>query len=257
MKLLICITYHHTSDQHLKNLFFNLQNIKDTYICQYKVVIHVNSEQAKQLILTDFPDTEVHVAGPMFHPWALTWGHRQYMKDHINDYDVFMYIEDDMLIKYEQLTNYLETLELVWPKYLPSFIRYELNDEGERYALDIKKIDFNERNILSINGKKYYKLYELYCACWVLTAKLLKENITDEFTNTPTTHHQIRTRAASYTNATLKNALGMTTILELEEDKLQLSELCTVHHLSNRYIKFPVKKHFSVTKLTDIFKTEI
>jgi len=257
MKLLICITYHHTSDQHLKNLFFNLQNIKDTYKCSYKVVIHVNSEEAKQLILNDFPDTEVHVAGPMFHPWALTWGHRQYIKDHINVYDVFMYIEDDMLIKYEQLTNYLENLESVWPNYIPTFIRYEVNDEGERYALDIQGIRFDERNILSVNDKRYYRLHGIYCACWILPAKILKEHITDVFTNTPTTYEQIRTTAASYTNGPLRKALNISLLLELEKDQLQLSELCTIHHLSNRYIKFPIKKYFSITKLTDIFTTNI
>ena len=254
MKLLICITYHHASEQHLKNLFFNLQNIKDTYKCQYKVVIHVNSEQAKQLILMNFSDTEVHVADSLSHPFALTWQHRQYMKDHIDDYDVFMYIEDDMLIKYEQLTNYLENLESVWSKYLPTFIRYEVNDEGERYSLDQKYINLN---IITIGNKRFCKIKHLYCACWVLTAKLLKENITDEFTNTPTTQYHIREKAASFTNYSLKETLNLPCLLELEDDQLQLSELCTIHHISNKYIKFPIKKRFSVTKLIDIFKTEI
>lgn len=247
MNLLICVCYHHSSDETLKNLFLNLTNIKNTYECQYKIVIHVNSKLAEDLILSSFPEVEIHVCSALSHPFDLTWQHRQYIKDHINDYDTFMYIEDDMLIKYEQLTNYLKNLEKVWPNYVPTFVRYEINKENEKYVVDVANIVGNNSNLIEIDDKKYCKIDKLYCACWVLPASLLKDLITESFTQ-KALGHLVREHAASFVNWYLNKPC----LIELEKDQFQISELCAVHHLSNKYVNWTEQPHFGKTKLTKI-----
>lgn len=249
MKLLICICYHHSSDETLKNLFFNLRNIKSTYKCQYKIVIHVNTNLAKELILSNFSEAEIHVCSTLLHPFDLTWQHRQYIKDHINDYDVFMYIEDDMLIKYEQLTNYLKNLEVVWPNYVPTFFRYELNKQGERYAVDVTRVVATSQDIISFNNKKFCKTDTIYCACWVLPGSLLKE-LLSVCSNcfTQIRPGLVREHAASFVNWHLKKPC----LIELEKDKFEISDLCTIHHLSNKYVNWTEQKLFGKTKLTDV-----
>ena len=249
MNLLICVCYHHSSDDTLKNLFLNLTNIQNTYKCEYKIVIHVNSKLAQEHILNSFSEVEIHVCDALSHPFDLTWQHRQYIKDHINNYDVFMYIEDDMLIKYEQLTNYLKNLEIVWPKYVPTFFRYELNKEGEQYAVDVHHMTVNDCCIIELNDKRYHKVSKIYCACWVLPASLLKNLITDNFTQI-IPGGLVREHAASFVNWYLKKPC----LIELKKDELQISELCTIHHLSNRYVNWTEQPHFGKVKIANILR---
>ena len=250
MKLLICICYHHDSEKTLENLFQNLKNIQSTYKCNYKIVIHVNNEIAKQFILKNFSDVEVNVCYNLLHPFLLTWQHRQYMKDCINDYDVFMYIEDDVLIKYEQLINYIKNIESVWPKYVPTFFRYEVKEE-EKYAVDVTHLYPHPGNIISLN-KKYYVVDKFYCGCWVLPAWLLKEVITEQFTQITNggINNFEREHAASFVNWHLNKQC----LIELDDEGLNISELSLIHHMSNKYVNCLELVTFGKTKVAQIFK---
>lgn len=234
MKLLVCICYHHYKDaQTLPLLFLNLQTIKD-YKCDYKIVVHTNCDEAKELIYNSYPEVETIIATKLDHPYHLTWKHREYIKEHINEYNVFMYIEDDIIVKYSQIENYLESLKDVWPKYVPSFVRYEINDkDGEKYGLHPQNISHN--NIVTINNKRYYNIIKTYCACWILPGDLLREQtylLNNKFTFDQMIGHEgCRENAASLVNW----QLGKDNLIELESNSLQISDNCLIHHISNKY----------------------
>jgi len=239
VKLLVCICYHHYEDSKtLPLLFLNLQTIKE-YKCDYKIVVHTNSNIAKELIYNSYPQVETIVVTKLEHPYHLTWKHREYIKEHLDDFDVYMYTEDDVIIKYSQLVNYLETLREVWPNYVPSFVRYEINDQdGEIYALHPQRV--SQSNIVTINGKRYYNIQKTYCACWILPADLLKQQmhlINNKFTFDQMIGHEgCRENAASFVHW----QLGKENLIELESNELQISHNCLIHHASNKYTNLAV-----------------
>lgn len=233
MKLLICICYHHVSDDGLNILFKNILNIKTFYDCDYKIVIHTNTEISKSLINDSFPEIETIVCHKLENPFHLTWQHRQYIKNHINEYDVHMYIEDDMIIRYDQLTNYLKNLEYLWPHYVPSFLRYEENNHGEKYGVDTRRINVEKSMIVKLNST-YLNVNKIYCACWILPTCILKDLINSDFTDIQN-GYDTREIAASFVNW----YLGKSCLLQLEENTLQISDLCLIHHASNKYVNLP------------------
>ena len=65
---------------------------------------------------------------------GLAFVHRQHMMEQADNYDLFIYSENDVLIREENLEAYLRVTERLPPEYLSGFLRYETRDEEEEYA---------------------------------------------------------------------------------------------------------------------------
>ena len=245
MKLLICICYHHCNDQGLNILFKNIYNIKNNYSCEYKIIIHTNSDYSKELINNSHSDIEVIVCSKLDHPFYLTWQHRTYIKNNFSLYDVCMYLEDDMILNYSNLLNYLKNLEHVWPNYVPTFLRYEENNILEKYAVDTHRISLKKCKVLNLN-EMYLNVGKIYSACWVLPSKFLKGLIDKNFTIIRG-GQVIRETAASFVNW----QLGKQCILQLDKDIRKISDKSLIHHASNKYINL-IQPHFSKFKVSDL-----
>ena len=70
-------------------------------------------------------------------PHKLTWKHRSYMiKDKLN-YDIFMYIEDDILVRNETILYWLKHKDILLSKnYNLGFLRIERDNSGYEYTPD-------------------------------------------------------------------------------------------------------------------------
>ena len=84
-------------------------------------------------------NTTIHVLSP-YHKVFLTSVHRRHFYDHIDNYDLFVYTEDDIPIRPVHVAAYLEETKKL-KDFLPTdkyfdysigFIRYEYKDNGER-----------------------------------------------------------------------------------------------------------------------------
>ena len=160
------------------------------------------------------------------------------MKDNIDHYDAFVYIEDDILIKYEQLMNHLKSLDELWPNYVPVLFRYELNKHNERYSVDsIHPIKLQTENIIQINDVTYYNIRMYYSGCWALTKTILKQLIDEGLEFVTTNREKSREVAASLVNWELNKQC----VFQLEKgaDKFQISELSLIHHASDKYVNQP------------------
>ncbi|MGZ3611690.1 MAG: class I SAM-dependent methyltransferase, partial [Ktedonobacteraceae bacterium] len=88
----------------------------------FEVDIFVLSEAPK-----DFgSDVTVLVGLPSKDPWSLPFGHKKLFAENVNRYDLFIYTEDDTLIRKENILSYLRATEELGEDLLPGFIRYEL-----------------------------------------------------------------------------------------------------------------------------------
>jgi hypothetical protein len=225
--LLICIAHHYTENTF--NLVCNLiTNIQTTYTCKHKIVVHVNTDYCKELLNNKFKDLEVIVSRQLAHPHHLTWQHRQYMKDNIHNYDAFMYVEDDMVVNYDQVCNHLDQFNRLWPNYVPAFVRYEIKDgTNTKYSTDLlDKIIINRSDLRIVDGVPFVE-HPIYNACWLCP----KEVLINEINKSSFISGSEREMAAFFVTLTL----GKPCLIQLDKDSYKFSDLILIHHSSNLY----------------------
>lgn len=232
MKLLVCIASHNPVERS-QYLFPVINNLK-SYKLDTHIIIDVNKE-------IQIPGTETVIQRTLPHPYSLTWCHRQHMIDNIDRYDWFMYTEDDVLLPYENFLNYINNFNILWNKYIPSFIRVEVNN-NEEYITDVT-VPHSVKDIILYKGKKFINLSNPYHAFWILPKKALKEELSPKFNRLETW----RELAASYPMWELKKI----PLVEVHDNKI--SNLCYSYHLPNNYANFS-NTPFAKIKVKDIIQ---
>jgi len=236
MTLLICIAFHYV-DNRLKYIKKVLLRFLNTYKLPFHIIIDTNTSNT-ELILRNFLSDhinsniiEICVHNNLPHPHCLTWAHRFHFKEHIENYETFMYLEDDMDVPYENFINYLDNFNMLWPYYIPSFVRVETNDKGELFSSDhllIHKLHGSQ--LLHFESKVFMKLHVDYNALWIMPRDALILTMKDWFARWETKDY-IRETAASYILWELK----VPALYELDVNN-KISDKCYVYHLPNNYV---------------------
>lgn len=229
-ELLICIAHHHTPErlQYLRAIlktFESYQVSPDIIIDTNVANLDVKGENITVLS---------HVS--LAHPFHLTWMHRRHIKDRIEDYRWFMYIEDDIQLSFENFTNYQANFEQLWPDFVPSFVRVE-KYEGEEFALDI-----TEGRACNLVRSSFSTLSQSYHGFWIMPQPALKETMTADFARLSDS----RETAASYPMWELHK----TPVVQL--DRWQVDPRCFAYHLPNNYAPCPTSPHGKI-RVSDIF----
>jgi len=229
-KILVCIAFHYVEKRidYVKQLLNNYAT--------YKADVDIIVDSNKHVNL----NAKVCVHN-LEHPYHLTWVHRKHFIDNIDNYDYFMYVEDDMLVTYDAFNEYISNFDELWKLgRVPSFIRVE-HHNGKKFVTDITSQQ--SINTTSVNGKSFMTLSQPYHAFWIMPKKQLKESITPNFTKLDTS----RENAASYPMW----GLGKTPMIRIENN--QISELCYSYHLANNYASDP-NTYFGKIEVKDIIK---
>jgi len=93
------------------------------------------------VVVSDVPkdlgsDVEVIVGLPDPNPWSLPFAHKKVLADRRNDYDLFIYSEDDVLVTQRNIEAFLEMTRVLPPDELAGFLRIETSDEGKTFFID-------------------------------------------------------------------------------------------------------------------------
>jgi SAM-dependent methyltransferase len=80
------------------------------------------------------PKVEVVIGSPAKDPWSLPFAHKQILADRLDDYDLFIYSEDDTLIQQRHIDAFLEMTEILPADRIAGFLRYEEDAAGRRYC---------------------------------------------------------------------------------------------------------------------------
>jgi SAM-dependent methyltransferase len=83
------------------------------------------------------PDVKVVVGLPTKNPWTLPFAHKQIFADAVDDYDLFIYTEDDIEILDEHIRAFLEVTPALAPDELAGFFRYEIDAAGNFFYPDV------------------------------------------------------------------------------------------------------------------------
>lgn len=217
-KLLVCIAFHNNPDR-----LVYVNKLIENY-SKYKIQVDIIVDTNEYVELDGNLTVCIH---KLKHPHYLTWVHRKHFKDNIDNYDYFMYVEDDMLVSYKSFCEYIENFNIVWELgYVPSFIRVETLEDKE-FVTDV----ICEQSIepIFIKNKTFITLEYPYHAFWILPNKELKETLTPNFVR----EEICRENAASYPMWELNKI----PIVRIEND--QINELCYSYHLANNYVVNP------------------
>jgi len=187
MKTFVCINYYHyTKLSKKKTSRFLLKNYKlrykiiDKVICEYEnyknpidIMIVTNSNEGKEFIKKHFEKRVKYINTPeinLINDHFLPYASIDIMSKYKNEYDNFIYTEDDMIISYNTFSNWLKYSELLWKNgYVQYFYRVGIDNKLH----DSKVPEEHDGKILKkyeieIEGIKFGRLSRPYAACWIL-----------------------------------------------------------------------------------------
>lgn len=238
-KILLCIPFFYKMER-----LEYLKKVLDEYLYNYvdydmTIVIDTNKKKLKDVIFMCYNDKYniiINVHDNLEHNYLLTWQHRNYMCKYKDDFDIFIYSEDDMLIPYINFVDYMDKFDALWEQNcIPNFIRVEeyngvLYNPDNLYSTKIKAA-------YSVQNKLYYGLNNPHDAFWIMPKNAFNESIDLFNIDKPTLNCStggfdcdLRTRIANYPIM----ALGKTALVEITQN-LQIAKTCYAYHLPNNY----------------------
>lgn len=157
-----------------KNLPFLRRIIARYQEMRFATKIVVFSEAPK-----DLDDcVEVAVGLPTENPWSLPFAHRAYFAARVDDYDLFIYSEDDMEVTEANIDAFIALQGELKDDEIAGFIRYERLDNDTITLPDFR--DHFHWNIESVRKRGAWTLAEFtnaHSAFYVLTRAQLKRAI--------------------------------------------------------------------------------
>jgi len=224
------------------------------YECTTDIFIHTNSMDLKEEMLNVYTNGQLKIIYhnlSKIHPFYLTWKCRDLLKQQQHEYDVFIYIEDDILVPYKAIKYWLENNErLIELNYNLGFVRIEVKDNVE-YITDLygEKLD----TIINLNGKKYcVNNKNPYCAFWIYNKNEFNKYVNSKYYNINNIlGYGIREMSAIGLHG-LNTDWYKNTLIPIVNNKL--IEDCKIYHMPNNYV-LNKNTPFATIKFDDALKT--
>jgi 2-polyprenyl-3-methyl-5-hydroxy-6-metoxy-1,4-benzoquinol methylase len=121
---------------------------------------------------------EIIVRPPSGDPWSFPFPHKQMMADHLDDYDLFIYSEDDTLITENNIDAFLKATEILRDNEVAGFMRSERGAEGETHFSTVHyHFHWDPCSVVSRGGQTFAFFSNEHSACYILTRAQLKRAI--------------------------------------------------------------------------------
>lgn len=200
------------------------------------IFIHTNSQEVEYSLFDEYTNgklTIIYHDLTNTHPFFLTWKCRDLLKQQQNDYDIFMYIEDDILVPYKAIQYWLTYHErIINLHYNLGFVRIEIENDIE-YITDLKgeKLDTIIRiheNDYCVNNKNPY------CAFWIYNKNEFNKFVHSEYYDPyHIVGYEIREISAVGLHGKYTSWYKNTVIPIIDQ---QLIKDCKIYHLPNNYV---------------------
>jgi len=257
-KLIVHIAFHFVEDRvkYLETIITNLQSYE---FLQIDIVIDTNSTEAMKKVSFEKTHSNTSITfrvhNDLSHPYLLTWRHRSSMSESLDDYDYFMYLEDDIYVPFEALHRWRSDSCLLYPfGYLRGFLRVEKDKNGTLVCVDQHK-RAKVRNLVRVEDSLYYSPHVPYQAFWICDHQQMMHFICSPAWKDNKSDWCIRERAASGMTLLLrKNHKNQKHNLLIPLDKNdKIPKEVLVYHLPNNYADNPnvLASKLGVDKLMD------
>ena len=220
-RILVAIANHGTSNQHYLNVLL------DTY---REVPL-----DCKVFILSDTPkdfgpDIEVKVGAPSPNPWSLPFAHRQVFKEHLDEFDYFIYSEDDTLVSGRNIEAFIEAVRVLNEDEIAGFVRTETAPSGElSYSTLHSHFRWLPGSTRERGGQLWAKYSNEHAACFIATRNQVRRAF--ESGGFPMEAHEGRHDMLCAAATDIYVTCGMEQIVCVD----QLEDF-TLRHLPNKYL---------------------
>lgn len=244
------LTYYWALGQnvHSRLHFINeiIRNLQ-TYDFPTDLFIHTNRLFNKKLLVTNLNGNVSLIHHPLTNLTIhhskkyLPWRCRELIKDQVlsDVYDIYIYIEDDILIPWVAIFKYwLKYKDIcIKNRYNLGFIRVEPDENNILLAIDFSKKLNRTHNINLDNITYVINDKNPYCAFWIYDKKEMNNWIqTELFNPLKITGYEIREASAVGLHGKFTDWYHATIIPMFQgEKKLMLTNECKVFHLANNY----------------------
>ena len=228
----------HISFYYIEDRFVYINRIIDEtnkYEFITDIFIHTNNENLTESAFNKYTNGSITI---VFHDLSninhfyLTWKCRDLLKQQRDEYDVFMYIEDDILVPCNALNYWLKyNSKLIEMNYNLGFVRIEVKDDIE-YITDLEGLYFD--TIIDLDDNPYcVNNKNPYCAFWIYNK--------NEFNRFVDSLHYDLKNMQNY-NTREKSAIGLhgdgtnwykDTVIPMIDNKL--TDDCRIYHMPNNY----------------------
>ena len=221
VRVLVAIAHHGT-----KNRPFLLRMLQSFDRMEHDVDVVVVCEEPK-----DLPAEVEQVVGlPSDDPWSLPFAHRPIFIERANDYDLFVYSEDDTLIEQAHLDRFVELQRLLPDDMITGFMRFEVHPDGSHsYCTIHSHYRWLPLSVRRFDELTFARFTNDHAACYALTRHQLQVAIASGgFVVEP---HAGRYDMLVSAATDVYTQCGLTKYLCIDHIEDQL-----VHHMPNVYL---------------------
>jgi hypothetical protein len=219
----------------------------NTYDYETDIYIHCNTPVFTKDMIHENKKGKLHI---YYHDlsnesrWNLPQKHRAAMETQKDDYDVFMYSEDDFLFRKESLEYWLEYKDkLNGLGYNLGFVQVEVSDTGEEYTANLAESPCGRINkrldkILKIDGKIFaINDVNTYNGFWIYDKKEFHHFLTTPFWKITDWNPELWGPVERYTIGMNGNDQDhyKATLIPLTHEN-ELDPRSKVYHMPNNYI---------------------
>lgn len=193
-------------------------------------------------------DLRFEHANGMAHPWHLTWWHKSHLREWFGrdggQKDLFMYIEDDIVVDAANIDYFVSTLSAAKERgCIPGFLRYEVDRQENVIATDYSGYQsVEEGQKIDIRGQAYIAPRFPYWAGFILDRELCAEYLASPWsdldaadTMPQSKHNTCRVQSAwALTYQNVPQNLHSRYIVPVDDNMRPLGK-CQVWHAANNY----------------------
>jgi 2-polyprenyl-3-methyl-5-hydroxy-6-metoxy-1,4-benzoquinol methylase len=174
-------------------------------------------------------DVQTIVGLPSSNPWSLPFAHKSLFSKRLENYDLFVYSEDDILLTERNLNAFLSITPILRDTEIAGFLRFERGADGATYYPDVHA--HFHWDACSVRSRGEYRLARLsndHAACYALTQTQLRKAIRSGGFCVPPHEYRYDLLCAAATDPYTQCGFSKLIAFSHMED-------FTVHHLSNKY----------------------
>jgi 2-polyprenyl-3-methyl-5-hydroxy-6-metoxy-1,4-benzoquinol methylase len=169
MRVLVAIAnYGFKNEEYLKRLIKEYKSMP----CDIDIIILSNvHKEFKEKV-------EVAVGLPSKDPWSLPFEHKKIFAERLEEYDLFIYSEDDMLITWRNIESFLQVTRVLSENYIIGFVQYELDSVGRRWYPSFHgSYHWLPDSVRNVGQYTFAQFSNVHSACYVMTRDQLKRAI--------------------------------------------------------------------------------
>lgn len=200
------------------------------------------------------------------HPWHLTWWHKRHLREWFgrggSPEDLFMYIEDDIVVSAENVAYFERALPgCKKAGCLPGFLRYETGPTGARISPDYRGYQaVAPQHRMTIDGQAFIAPTYSYWAGFILDRELCAEYLASPWSDLEAAdalpqsrNHSCRVQSAwALTFENVPAGLPSRYVVPVDAAMRPLPE-CQVWHCANNYSRSK-KYNFGTVPMSRIFQ---